>query len=540
MFGLLLKKQLTEIFRGYFYDVKKNKKRSVVSTIGFLLLYLFLMVGVVGGMFTYLSITLCKPMYQVGMSWLYFIIMGLIAIALGTFGSVFSTFQQLYLSKDNDLLLSMPIPIRSILSARLAGVYLLGLMYSVAVILPTVIVYFIVADVTPSVIVGAVLLILLISLLVLILSCALGWCVAKVSLKMKNKSFITVILSLAFIVLYYFVYYKAQEVLNDLLKNLVVYGTEVKDKANILYLFGRIGEGYIPAMIGFSVAILAITIVVFVVISKSFIKIATSQGTVTKVKYKEKKIKEKSPFKALLGKEMKKFTSNANYMLNCGFGSIFVILFGGLILIKKELIFEIIDGFVQTTSSMDITVCEGDIVIIFITVICALIALNDMVVPSVSLEGKSIWILQSLPVKPWNILKAKICVQLIITGIPMIFCQICMLLIMRASVIELILAMLIPIAFLVFITLFGMYLGIKRPNLTWTNEITPIKQSLSVAIAMFGGMAVPVVMCAIYLVIAKPIGSVVYMCLVLALMLAGSGIFYMWLKKKGSELFAKL
>ena len=57
---------------------------------------------------------------------------------------------------------------------------------------------------------------------------------------------------------------------------------------------------------------------------------------------------------------------------------------------------------------------------------------------------------------------------------------------------------------------------------------------------MFGGMAVPVVMCAIYLVIAKPIGSVVYMCLVLALMLAGSGIFYMWLKKKGSELFAKL
>ena len=540
MFGLLLKKQLTEIFRGYFYNSKNNKKRFVGSTIGFFILYLFLMVGVVGGLFVYLSITLCKPMYTAKMSWLYFVIMALIAIVLGTLGSVFNTFQQLYISKDNDLLLSMPIPIRSIVLARLAGVYLLGFMYSAVVIVPSVIVYWVVADINSKVIIGPVLLTLLVSVVVLILSCVLGWGVAKISLKLKNKSFITVIFSLLFIGLYYFVYYKVEKILQELLTNLAVYGNEVKAKANILYLFGKIGEGYIPSMIGFTVTLVAVTVLVLAIISKSFIKIATSQGTVAKVRYKEKIIKEKSPFKALLEKEMKKFTSNANYMLNCGFGSIFVILFGGLILIKKELIFEIIDGFVQTTSSMDITICEGDVVIIFITVICALIALNDMVVPSVSLEGKSIWILQSLPVKPWNILKAKICVQLIITGIPMIFCQICMLLIMRASVIELILAMLIPIAFLVFITLFGMYLGIKRPNLTWTNEITPIKQSLSVAIAMFGGMAVPVVMCTIYLVIAKPIGSVVYMCLVLALMLAGSVIFYMWLKKKGSELFAKL
>ena len=120
MLGLLLKKQMTEIFRGYFYSSKNNKKRSVGSTIGFFILYLFLMVGVVGGMFVYLSITLCKPMYAAKMSWLYFVIMALLAIVLGTLGSVFNTFQQLYISKDNDLLLSMPMPIRSIVLARLA------------------------------------------------------------------------------------------------------------------------------------------------------------------------------------------------------------------------------------------------------------------------------------------------------------------------------------------------------------------------------------------------------------------------------------
>ena len=177
MFHILLKKQMTEIFRAYFYDAKKNKKRSV----------------------------LCKPFAMVNMKWLYFLIMGMIAIALGTFGSVFNTYSGLYLSKDNDLLLSMPIPIRSILTIRLASVYLMGLMYSAIVMLPAVIVYWIEVEATPLTIVGPVLLILLISLLVLILSCVLGWCVAKISLKLKNKSFITVILSLCFFALYYFV-----------------------------------------------------------------------------------------------------------------------------------------------------------------------------------------------------------------------------------------------------------------------------------------------------------------------------------------------
>lgn len=52
MFGTLLKKQMTEIFRGYFYDAKKNKKRSTMSTVMFILLYLVIMVGILGGMFT--------------------------------------------------------------------------------------------------------------------------------------------------------------------------------------------------------------------------------------------------------------------------------------------------------------------------------------------------------------------------------------------------------------------------------------------------------------------------------------------------------
>lgn len=61
------------------------------------------------------------------MDWLYFALMGLLAILLGSFGSVFNTYSGLYLAKDNDLLLSMPIPVNAIMGARLLSVYLLGL-----------------------------------------------------------------------------------------------------------------------------------------------------------------------------------------------------------------------------------------------------------------------------------------------------------------------------------------------------------------------------------------------------------------------------
>ena len=68
-------------------------------------------------------------MTSVGMDWLYFTLMGLMAIFLGAFGSVFNTYSSLYIAKDNDFLLSMPIPVKIIMGSRLMSVYLIGLMY---------------------------------------------------------------------------------------------------------------------------------------------------------------------------------------------------------------------------------------------------------------------------------------------------------------------------------------------------------------------------------------------------------------------------
>ena len=91
--------------------------------------------------------------------------------------------------------------------------------------------------------IGPVLLAVLISVLVLTLSCALGWVVAQISKKLKNRSFITVIISLLFLGAYYFIYFRAQSVITDIIANAAEYGDKIRGAAYPVYLFGNAGAG---------------------------------------------------------------------------------------------------------------------------------------------------------------------------------------------------------------------------------------------------------------------------------------------------------
>ena len=241
MTKILIKKQLMEVFSWIYQDKKTGKNRDKKGLLLYVFFYVFLF-GFLAVIFYNMAASLCGPLVEDGFGWLYIALMGIVGMSLGVFGSVFNTYSGLYMSKDNDLLLSMPVPVRTILIARLAGVYLLGLMYSAVVIVPAVIVYWVVAKCTVLNVIGSILLIVIISLIVLILSCILGWCVAKISRKLKNKSFITVLASLLFFAAYYFVFFKAQEVINKIMVNAVVYGENVKNKAYPVYMFGRRSE----------------------------------------------------------------------------------------------------------------------------------------------------------------------------------------------------------------------------------------------------------------------------------------------------------
>jgi len=466
------------------------------------------------------------------MSWLYFLLMGGISVVLGAFGSVFNTYSGLYLAKDNDLLLSLPIPARTIVTARLLNVYLLGAMYSALAILPALVVYWIVVGATAARVICGLALFLIVTVIVLLLSCVLGWVIAKISLRLKNKSFISVLVSLLFIAAYYFVYFRANEFIRDLIQNADVYGEKIRGAAYGLYLFGRVGEGDWAAAAAFIAVTAAVFAAVWTVLNRSFLSIATASGKTVRIRYAEKTVRQKTPFRALLGKEFGRFASSPNYMLNCGLGILLIPAAGVLLLIKGPEVAGVLDGvFAARPGTAAVLLCAG---------LCMLAPMNDMATPSVSLEGRSLWIPQSLPVEPKTVLRAKMSVQLILTAVPMLFAALCAALVMRASPAERLLLAVTPALYAVFSALFDTYLGVRMPVLNWTSELAPIKQSGAVAIALFGGWFLCVVLAGLYLLIGYRIGAVLYLLVWTVLFAAASLLLLRWQDTKGADAFAEL
>ena len=531
MLKTLVKKQLMEIFRSYFYNAKTNKKRSTVGIIAYILLFAALMIGLIGGMFTGLSVSLCAPLTQAGMGWLYFALMSLLAIFLGAFGSVFNTYSGLYFAKDNDLLLSLPIPVRTLMASRLLTVYLMGLMYSAVVILPAVIVYWVTVSAAPMALLGGVLLTALISIFVLTLSCALGWVVAKVSRKLKHKSFITVIVSLAGLAIYYFFVFKAQTAIEQLVANAAVYGEKIKGAAHPLYVFGLTGTGDVTAMLLSAAVILALFALTWTLLSRSFLQITTASGASGKAVYREKTVKRRSIDGALFGKELARFTASPNYMLNCGLGILLLPVAGVALLIKGGELLPLLQmAFGDRGGCVEVLLCTG---------VCTVAAMNDMATPSVSLEGKNLWLAQSLPLTPWQVLRAKLKVQLALTAIPALVPLACMVLVLPLTP-ALPLIFVTALSYIAFSACLGPTLGVMRANLTWTNELAPVKQSLAVAIAMFGGWAYALLLAGLYLLLGWRIGAAMYLALVSAATIAAALALLKWLKTKGAQRLAAL
>ena len=78
------------------------------------------------------------------------------------------------------------------------------------------------------------------------------------------------------------------------------------------------------------------------------------------------------------------------------------------------------------------------------------------------------------------------------------------------------------------------------PNLTWTNEITPIKQSLGVMLALFGGFVYAVAIPIAFFTFGYKIGFAAFAGCYAAITLILCAILYIWLRKRGSETFASL
>lgn len=531
MIGALFKKQMMEVFSWVYQNKKSGKNRSTKGAVGYALLYL-LIFGFLGAVFYFVASTLCVPLASAGVGWLYFAIMGLMALFLGVFGSVFNTYASLYKSKDNDLLLAMPIPPVKILIIRLSGVYFTGLMYELIVMIPTLIVWFLNVELNAAGVICTLLIPLVLSVLALVLSALLGWLVALISNRLKRKNVIVVFLSLIFIAAYYYCYSHAFAVIQSILANPQAAGDRVRNILYPLYHMGLAAEGSMLSMLIFMAITGGLFAVVFWVLSRNFLKMATANRGEARAQYKERSTAARSVSGALLQKELRRFLGSANYMLNCGLGMIIMLVSAGVLVWKHEMVQELLYEFFP--ENRDIAHLIGA------AAVCLFASMNDITAPSVSLEGKNLWLAQVFPVSGRQVLMAKLKLHLVLTLMPAAVLIAAVEWVMKPTIPF---AVLIPAAAVLFITVmaeFGLFLNVKTPNLHWTDEIVPIKQSMSVMICLFGGWALIIALSVGYYLMAKFLSPLIYLAGVMALLLVVSVLLHRWLCTRGARLFEYL
>ena len=532
MIKILLKKQLKQLFSGFFVDRKTGKSKSKGAAVCGIVIYIALILGCMGSMFGSVAYSMCAQLCAVGLDWMYMAMMAMMSLAIGIFGSVFNTYASLYQAKDNDLMLSLPIPVRAILFARLSGVYVMGAMFAVTAMIPGIIVYGIVAHPGVWPVMSSIIVLVLLTFVILVLSCILGWVVGKIGNKTRNKSFVTVVLSLAFIAAYYAVYMNANKFLSKILANSGEYSAKIKGAAYPLYSIGRAATGDGLQLAFVAAGTLIISLAVWLVLERTFIGIVTTKVGHTKRKNIIKAAKAQSQDAALLQKEFKRLAASAVYMLNCSLGTVMMIAMAVVCLVKGQYVVDMITKIPGLP--------DGVLVFGACIAVCAAASMNDLTAPSVSLEGKTLWIVRSLPVTSWQILRAKIRMHVILTMVPAMVLDAALMTVVKPSLTNGVMMLLIPCLYVCLTAYIGLAVNLKMPKLDWTSETAVVKQSMGVLVALLSNFVYIIVLVVGYVALGSLTGSTLYLIISAVLTAVIASLFRIWLKRRGVQVFEAL
>ncbi len=527
MVKALFKKQILESLSGFVTD-KKGKRRTGLAVFGFALLMVFAF-GSVGVMFYMTGYALCEPFAAAGLDWLYFSLTGGMALALGLVGSVFMTKNVLYEAKDNDLLLSMPIPARLILFTRMATLYLYTLLFQALVFLPSTICYFVETGFDFKIALAALILLIVMPFGVLAICSILGWLIALVTSKLPWKNFWTLVLFLGFMAVYFVVYSKMNTFLTYVIENGGVVADKVQTYGYPLWKLGLACTGDWLALAVISLLLLAAFALVYLLLSKTYIRLATANRGERKAKYKSKAVKQGSWFGALLKKETLRYVKNPMVLMNAFLGTIAYVVIPFIAIFSSDM-----------QALAQIRGIEEWTVMVIAAVLCFIATMNVVAPISISLEGPNLWLARALPVSTENVLSTKIVFHLLATGIPALLSATALFIVFRIPFWLCVCALLAVAAFIAFTAVFGLTINLKMPNVHWTNEVAVVKQSMSGMIAMFSGMLVTGLLIGGYFLFGKYLFAGGYMLVCAGVLSLAAGILGGWIYTRGVKIFEKL
>ena len=450
---------------------RKKSKTSIVITallVLFLMLFIVGTFAVIGGSTTFLLVKKNLGEYSIFVS---VVISMVVALMFGVANSTRDA-----RGNDTDMLLSMPIPKSSIVLSKLLGMYLMDVACSLVMLLPTYIILYVKDGQSGAMVVRGLLIAMLLPALPLFVSLVIG---AGIAYLKRTTKFGQMLSSLVFILvwlLYMFVMPRLTSFAETIDISPAESITKMKKFGPLYWFTEAIYSGNWKYFI-LTLLLTLIPLAIAVMIHSRGLNAVNYHADHSK---KARKYEASSVRMATLKMELRRYLSSTNYVMNTILGTMILLVVTILIVIKGR-------GFIHSLGTIEMNgevrqISEYLSGSMIATLLAALInffaVMTITTTPSVSIEGKRIWLSKTLPVETKYLLDAKIIVSLLIYQPISILSCIIISIALRLGVLPCILMILITSSFQLLTSLIGLIFGLVYVRLDWTNDAQVVKSGM--------------------------------------------------------------
>jgi len=465
-------------------------------------------------------------------------------ISILTIGEgIYKTGPLLFNCKDDQLLLSLPIKKSTVLFIRIFKFYVFELAFNSLLLIPLAISYLRWADsISWTFYLSTIIMIFILPIIPIVLSCIIGTITTALASRFKLKNLAQIIATTLVLLCIFYISMNMDNFLNNLAKH----ATSINDLITKIYypagVYARLATDFnvvdLLVFVGINILIYVITILI---LSKFYFKINSRLKKVTSTKktnIDKLTIKRNSPTKSLIKKELTTFFKTPVFIVNAGFGLVLFIAAAILISIK-------FDSVISVLTDPETFALEKDIIINNISLIVFLLIamagfMTSITNSVISLEGKNISILKSLPLKAKTILMSKIYSGLVITTPPILVGDIILFVRFRMSILEMFLLLLLSILIPLTSHFIGIIVNLKYPKLDWENQAEVVKQSTSSFVAVMIGMVLLVLSAFLAFKFISIVPAIIILSIFTLVFILLDTILYLYLTKKSVKEFDSL
>ena len=498
---------------------KKKKQSFALLSVAYVLVIL-MAISYVGGLaygYHYLGLGDIVPMYL-------YTILSILMLVLSFFkaGSV------LFSMKSYDIMVSLPVTKSAILISRFVTMYVTNLLFSLIVMIPGLAVHIWFAKPGISFYIISLMAVLFAPLLPLTISSILGALIKGISSRMKNKTLVETFLTVGLVVVIMVGSFrmgpKTENLDMEALKELI--GTLTSALGNIfppaLWYHQALQGSILHFLLLLGIPALIFTLFVWI-LSKRFTEICTGlNATYAKHNYKLGELKAEHVLLSLFKKEMKLYFSSSLYVTNSGIGYILAVLLAGAIAVM---------GVDSLAEFMEMPMFLPLIHKVLPFVLAMPLCMMSTSACTISMEGKTFWQLQVLPVKAKDIYNAKLLWNLAVAAPFYLISVVLMLIGAKPALSDALHYFLIPLVLLAYCIVLGLACNLWFPKLNWDNEAQVVKQGAAVLVSMLGGV-IAVIAPAVLAIALQPASYAVYYFVVEAVILVITGVLYYSITKK--------